>query len=313
MTARRTPATATASPVRPALHLILAAACWGVGTVMSKQAVAVVPPLLLLPGQLAASLVFLIGLVIVRGERSAFTTRPRPIDVLGMLNPGLAYALALVALRSVSASVAVVVWATEPAIVAILARIVLGERLSAAQGLLSAVAVAGIIVLAGASGPGTEWQGVALLVAAVLCCAAYTVATRRWLPGVVETAGLVLRQQAAGLVFALALALLAGSFLDTGPRSGVGFDGLAIASVVGSGVVYYGLAYAFYLAALRHVTAPVAATSFYLVPVFGLWAAFAVGERLEVRAWVGAGLVIAALAGMVIASRPALRGRTVDG
>jgi len=40
------------------LALILAAACWGTGTVVSKAAVAEFPPLTLLAIQLAASLVF---------------------------------------------------------------------------------------------------------------------------------------------------------------------------------------------------------------------------------------------------------------
>ncbi len=52
----------------PALPLILAAACWGTGTVLSRQAVAAVPPPLLLPLQLATSLVFLVAAMRLRSE-----------------------------------------------------------------------------------------------------------------------------------------------------------------------------------------------------------------------------------------------------
>jgi probable blue pigment (indigoidine) exporter len=42
---------------RTVLALILAAACWGLGTVVSKRAIAEIPPLTLLPIQLGSSLV----------------------------------------------------------------------------------------------------------------------------------------------------------------------------------------------------------------------------------------------------------------
>ena len=41
------------------LALILAAACWGIGTVVSKRAIDEIPPLTLLPIQLAVSLAVL--------------------------------------------------------------------------------------------------------------------------------------------------------------------------------------------------------------------------------------------------------------
>ncbi|MGH3508448.1 MAG: hypothetical protein ACRDO2_14720, partial [Nocardioidaceae bacterium] len=44
-----------------AAALVAAAACWGVGTVVTKQVVDTVAPLTLLPLQLAASCVFLVG------------------------------------------------------------------------------------------------------------------------------------------------------------------------------------------------------------------------------------------------------------
>jgi len=47
------------APRGAALALILAAACWGLGTVIAKRAVAEIPPILLLTIQLGSSLVFL--------------------------------------------------------------------------------------------------------------------------------------------------------------------------------------------------------------------------------------------------------------
>ena len=59
--------TTSHSPVarRDIVALILAATCWGVGTVISKAALDEIPPFTLLPIQLAASLV-LLGLLMRR-------------------------------------------------------------------------------------------------------------------------------------------------------------------------------------------------------------------------------------------------------
>ena len=54
---------------RPAVALLLAAACWGAGVVLSKQAVAEIPPLALLPIQLAVSVAFL--LVVARAAAAS--------------------------------------------------------------------------------------------------------------------------------------------------------------------------------------------------------------------------------------------------
>jgi len=286
------------APVPAAAPLILAAACWGSGTVLSKQAVAAVPPVLLLGIQLAVSLLFLSLAARIRGESIGLLTEPRRLGALGLLNPGLAYALGLVALTHISASVAVVIWATEPALVALLATVVLGERLGRAAIVLTAVAIGGILVLAGDMGPGTTGLGVALMAVAVLCCAIYTVATRRWLPDTRETLSVVIGQQVAALGLALGLVVVTGATIGWGQAGNGVLDAAAIASVVASGLVYYGIAYWFYLAGLRRVSASLAATSFYLIPVFGLVVAFAFGERLEPRASVGALIVLAAVAGI---------------
>jgi probable blue pigment (indigoidine) exporter len=76
---------------RVALSLILAAACWGAGTAISKRAVAEIPPLTLLPIQLAVSLTALVVLMRWRGERLQAGSGSSLLGRLGLLNPGLAY------------------------------------------------------------------------------------------------------------------------------------------------------------------------------------------------------------------------------
>ena len=59
------------SSQRTVLALILAAACWGLGTVVSKRAIAEIPPLTLLPIQLGSSLVALATLMRTHGVTPA--------------------------------------------------------------------------------------------------------------------------------------------------------------------------------------------------------------------------------------------------
>jgi drug/metabolite transporter (DMT)-like permease len=83
------------------------------------------------------------------------------------------------------------------------------------------------------------------------------------------------------------------------------------ASAIGSGVLYYGLAYWLYLFGLRSVPASVAALSFYLIPLFGVAGGFVfLGERFEPTQWIGVVVVLVALAailwrGIEPAARPA--------
>ena len=126
--------------------LILAATCWGVGTVISKAALAEVSPFTLLPIQLAASLAILA--VLMRRQGISFRTEGSPLlGRLGLLNPGLAYALGLIGLTTITASLYVLLWALEPLMILFLAAWFLRERITPAFIVLSLIAVAGMVVI----------------------------------------------------------------------------------------------------------------------------------------------------------------------
>jgi drug/metabolite transporter (DMT)-like permease len=132
-----------------------------------------------------------------------------------------------------------------------------------------------------------------LTIAGVAACAIYTVATRRWLLGSDSTFGIVLAQQLHALGFALVVLILVAAAGNTVPPTSVSLG--AAASAVGSGLLYYAFAYSLYISALRKVRASIAAASFYLIPMFGVGAAAAFGERLEPIQWLGAMLVVGAV------------------
>jgi drug/metabolite transporter (DMT)-like permease len=281
--------------------LILAAACWGLGTVVSKQAVAELQPLTLLPLQLAVSVAFMLVVTRVRGDRIPGGREGRLLGRLGLLNPGLAYALSLIGLTEITASLSVLLWATEPILILALAAIVLGERVGLSILGASAVAVVGLTLVVLDPNATGSLLGVSLTVAGVGVCAVYTVATRRWLLGSDSTFGVVLAQQLHALAFSIGVLVL---LLATGrPMLPQQVTPVALASAAASGLLYYAFAYLFYLSALRNVRASVAAASFYLIPVFGVAGGLLAGERLEPLQWLGAILVVASVA--VITTRSA--------
>ena len=131
---------------RDVVALVLAAVCWGLGTVVSKAALAEFPPITLLAVQLASSL----GVLIVLMRRQGISLRgdgPALLGRLGLLNPGAAYALGLLGLVSITASVSVLLWALEPMMIMLLAAAVLRERITPALVALSMAAVGGIALV----------------------------------------------------------------------------------------------------------------------------------------------------------------------
>jgi probable blue pigment (indigoidine) exporter len=279
--------------------LFLAATCWGLGTVISKAALDEFPPLSLLAIQLTTSLVVLVVLmrrqgISLRGEGPALLGR------LGLLNPGTAYALSLIGLVTITASLSVLLWALEPLMILFLAAIFLRERITPGLVALSLVAVGGMVAVVYEPSIGSsQLVGVALTLAGIACCAVYTVITRRFIPEARETSQVVLAQQAHALALAVivvvAVAMFGGAIAPTSISAG------GLASAFASGALYYAGAYWFYLDALRRVPASLAAASFYLIPIIGVAAGFTLlGERLEPSQWIGAALVLAAVLAILV-------------
>ena len=283
-----------ATPNRSTLALIGAAASWGIATAISKRAVDELPPLVLLAIQLSASVVALS--IVMRLAHVPFRDPDaQPVlGRLGILNPGIAYLLSLIGLVSIGASVSVLLWATEPLWILALAALVLGERLVPGAVVASGVAIAGLALVVAGGGGAIAPIGVILSIAGVICCAVYTVVARRWIGTADGTAPVVLTQQAYALAVVLAgIAVVAVSGqLTIGPITPLGW-----ASAIVSGLLYYATAYWLYLSALRELPASVASASFYLIPVFGVAASvILLGERLEPIQWVGAVVVVVAVA-----------------
>ncbi len=277
---------------RHALLLVAATACWGTGTVLSKQVLnRGVAPLTLLVLELAASSLFLLVVVIVKRVRINWSPNLRKLAMLGVLNPGISYALALLGLFSISASLSVLLWATEPLLILLLAGLLLRERVGKIAALAVLVAVAGVTLVIFQPGAVGDLAGISLTVGAVMACAIYTVFTRKLL---LNDASLdvVFVQQVAALVFALGLVGVAVTLDFTEIGLPTDFNTWILALV--SGVVYYGLAFWLFIAGLQGVTATFAGSVLPLILVFGLIASYIAGEQFGVQQWIGAIIVLIA-------------------
>lgn len=273
--------------------LAAAAASWGVATVISKDAVDEIPPLTLLPIQLAVSVVALAVVIWTRGLRVSWSPELRRLGALGVLNPGVSYALGLLGLAQITASLSVLLWATEPLMILVLAWWYLGDRIGKPLIALSALALAGVALVTYEPGSSGQLGGVLLTLAGVAACAIYTVVVRKLIAND-STLSVVMLQQVCALLFSMAL--LAVTVLFGVSASPADVSVTAWVSAVLSGLLYYAAGFWFYVTGLRRVAASVAGMFLTLIPIFGIAAGhILLGEVLTPRQWFGAVLIVTAM------------------
>ena len=224
----------------------------------------------------------------------------RRLAWLGVLNPGVSYALGLAGLAHITASLSVLLWATEPLLILALAGWLLREQITKPLAAASIVGVVGVAFATLETETSGEWGGVALTLAGVAACAVYTVMTKKLMVRD-STLAVVTVQQTAALVFALLL--LGGAVLlqiaPAWPRA----SAAAWASAIVSGLLYYAVAFWLYITGLRRIPAAIAGVFINLVPFFGVIGGYLLlSERLSGRQWIGALLIVGAVAALSVPS-----------
>jgi len=281
------------------LCMIGSAACWGLGTVMTKAVLADLPPFTTLALQLSASVAVL--WLAVLATRQRLPARPVRTAMSGLLEPGLAYGVGVPGLALTSAASASVIAASEPAVVILIAALFLRDRPTPRVVAAVFVAMAGVVLvtLGGSTaevstGGGAErtLAGDALIFLGVVFAALYVLSSSHL---VQRTDPLILSalQQSAGLVLAL---ILLGAALVTGWERLPEPSFEALLAALGSGVVQYALAFWLYLRGMRHVPVQTAALFLTLTPVFGVGGALVfLGETMTALQWLGSLLVVGTL------------------
>ena len=282
------------------VSMVLAAACWGFATVMSKGALMYVPPLTLLVVQLSVSIIFLWAFVVFR--RLPIPTKKETVQLglLGLLNPGIANTFGLLGLMLITASMSTLIWAFEPIVILGLAWLVLRERLTPPLIALSALAILGVFLVTGIGprvGYNSSLLGNLLVLAGVFCCSLYTVLTRRTAEQFDPVLVVALQQTVA---FIWALVIWPIELLNVGSTSLAAIGLSAWAWAAASGIFYYALAFWFYIIGLKKIPASLAGLFLNLIPIFGVGSAYIfLGERLFITQWIGAIIILTAVVGIV--------------
>ena len=182
---------------------------------LNKALLASVSPVTLLVLQLTPSAVVLWASLFIRGRHPSRPLPILPLVLLGLLNPGISYTLGLMGLARSSASVSTLLWAAEPLMILGLGAVFLREPVTRRLLFVMLVGLVGVGLVADAGGGlgGTNSDAIRflLLLLAVLCCAFYTVFSRK-LSARVDALFMVAVQQTVGLGWAFALLLVHTSY-----------------------------------------------------------------------------------------------------
>ena len=279
--------------VGSASRLIAAAACWGIATVITKDILSSLPPITLLIIQLAFSILLLWILVSLRGRHVTDKKTLLKLGAAGLLNPGISYTLSLLGLSMSTVTMSTLLWASEPVLILGLAWFILREMLTLRQIFFSITAMVGVVLIGGL-GVGMVTKGILLgnllILGGVLCCALYTVLVQ-YIRSDVDSLHIVALQQTVALVWALVIWPLE---LRSGTSVNLADLGLSTWFWAGfSGVVYYALAFWFYVQGLKRVNASIAGIFINFIPIFGVSGAYLfLGERLSLVQWMGAGVIL---------------------
>lgn len=281
-------------------------AVWGSSVMFQRMAVAEVAPLPLVVLRLVAALVFFVPFL-PRVWRGLTASRRRSIDVclVGAVNPCLCGVLSAQALLYASSGLVAVLISLAPLLTALLATLVLGERIPTRiqlAGLAAAFAGVAVLLVTRSTGlgpfQGGDLRGHALALAVALLMALVTVYARLRLGGA-DPLAMAAGQIVGGLVFSVPVTLLLG---ETVALTEVRVQ--TWVAIVASGSVGLGASFVLFLGMIERHGPTASLLALYVMPVAAasLGAIF-LDETITPSMSVGAALV---LLGVVLFTR---RGR----
>jgi drug/metabolite transporter (DMT)-like permease len=294
-----------ADPRRGAALLLGAAVVWSAGGLFAR-ALAELDPWTVVFWRSVFAALFLAGFVAAReGARGL----PAAFRAIG--GPGLAVAACfavastafVVALAHTTVANVLLVQAGVPLLAALLARLVLGERIAGPTWAAIAVTLVGVAVMVSPSLGGTASPvGDLLALTIAVAYATATVVTRRF--------ARVRMTPAAGLGAALAggFAATRAAGLYAAPGAGFAVTPAELALLAGFGALSFGLGLALFVTGARLLPAATAALIGVAETVLGpLWVWLAWGETPAARTLIGGGIVLAALVAHLAWTRAAAR------
>lgn len=276
----------------PVSLTLMAATSWAIATVLTKVALDELAPLDVLGIELSSSALAMGLLLAARGR--PFLPKAWPVfAAIGMLEPGLSFGLFDFGLARTGAADGAILIASQSLFGVLLARVLLGERIST---LTRAAVLAGFVgsALVGLaeSGHGTTLGGDLLVLAASAAAAAAGVGVRRMSAQADNLAATTTQLMAAALV-AVPLILVA----DSGGGSELAAaDRFHVLAAVATGLLGGAVPFLAFNLAIRDLTVAHAGLILNLIPVLAAAIAVAtLGERLSWPEIIGGALVIGAV------------------
>jgi probable blue pigment (indigoidine) exporter len=280
---------------RPSAQMlvVLAAASWGLGTVMTKVTLAQLAPLDLLGLELLVGTAVVWAALMLRGGPTGLAGWRR-FAVLGLLEPGLSFALFDFGLDRTGAVDGALLIAAESVFAVVLAWLLLSERVGPRVALAVGVGFAGSVLVAlGESGKGASLLGDVLVLAASASAAGYGVAARR----VGSDGGSdPLTVTGVQLLAATIVSLPLVAFGAAGGHSHLqSADAGHLLAGVATGLAGTAVPFLLYNVAIRDIEVTEAALTLNLIPVFAVVLAITLlGEHPSWLELVGGGAIIAA-------------------
>ena len=281
---------------RDLLDLILLAAIWGGSFLFMRLLVPSFGPVALAFVRVAGASLFLLPILLLRGEWPVLRRHWRAMIILGLTNSALPFLLFGYAVTTLPAGLTAIFNAATPLFTALIAWAWLGDPLTRWRSLGLALGFAGVAGLAGyKSLVSGNLQGLqfdsqsALAIAACMAgalmyghAASYT---KRYLPGLPAMVMAAGSQMAATATLALPAALTWPAAMP------VATDWLMAAALA---VLASGVAYMLYFRLITRVGPTQASSVTFLVPVFAiLWGATLLDEQVTVPMLVGGAVILA--------------------
>lgn len=279
---------------------VVAATSWAAATVLTKVALHELTPLDLLGVELFSSAIAMVCLLAARG-RPLLPRNWHVFAALGVLEPGLGFGLFDFGLSRTGAADGALLIASESLFGVLLARVLLGERVSPVTRAAVAVGFAGSALVGLAeAGHGASLIGDLLVLAASAAAAGNGVGVRRMSAEADNLAATTTQLVAAALLVAPVILIA-----DTGAKSGLASpDSAHVLAAVATGLLGGAVPFLAFNLAIRDLTVAHAGLMLNLIPVLAAGGAVVVlGEGLRWPQIVGGALVVGAATAAALLDR----------
>jgi drug/metabolite transporter (DMT)-like permease len=269
------------------MELVSLAALWGASFLFMRMGAAEFGPVALAAVRVAGATLFLLPLLMLRGQWPALRTHWRPIFVVGVLNSALPFLCFSYAALSITAGLSSIFNAATPLFGALIAWLWLKDRLTPSRVLGLAIGFAGVLWLAwdkASFKPGGSGWAIVACLAGTLCYGVSASYTKKRLTGVAPLAVATGCQVAAALVLALPALLW-------WPAAMPSADAWLAAALLA--LACTGVAYVLYFRLIAHVGPANAIAVTFLIPVFAvLWGKMFLGEGITAAMVVGCAVIL---------------------